>query len=129
MPSYAYRCLTCEHEFEDFHLMSEPHPKRCPKCGKKISQIFDNHQVTPLCYGNATTVGQQAEENTRKLGREGHQKMVEADCKARKLKSPTKKKELPWYRDGSVEGTKRLDKPLNISKIKDTKKFIETGEQ
>lgn len=131
MPRYSYACGKCEHKFEDYHLMSEPHPKKCPACGKNsLGQSFDNHNITGVVYGNPTTIGQQAELNTKRLGREQHQRMVEQDFQSRKLKSPTEPKvETPWYRSGCIDGLEKLDKPLELSKIKDTKKYIETGEK
>jgi len=130
MPRYTYACSKCKYQFEDYHLMSEPHPKRCPSCGKNsLGQSFDNHNITAVVYGNPTTIGQAAEENTKRLGKERHEKMIEDDFKARKLRSPKKKPETPWYRNGSIDGTEKLDKPLEVSKIKNVKKFIETGEK
>jgi putative FmdB family regulatory protein len=35
MPTYDYRCLACGHEFEDFHPISQPALRTCPKCKKK----------------------------------------------------------------------------------------------
>lgn len=34
MPTYAYRCKSCSHEFEEFQGISEPALVRCPSCGK-----------------------------------------------------------------------------------------------
>lgn len=34
MPTYDYRCKTCDHEFELFQSMSDPVKKKCPACGK-----------------------------------------------------------------------------------------------
>ena len=36
MPTYNYKCKNekCNHVFEKFHKMSDPHPP-CPKCGHK----------------------------------------------------------------------------------------------
>lgn len=42
MPAYNLICDACEHKFEVTHPMSEPHPKKCPECGKKtVRQSFD----------------------------------------------------------------------------------------
>ena len=32
MPTYAYRCRRCGHEFEKFQKISDPPGARCPKC-------------------------------------------------------------------------------------------------
>ncbi|MCA9279011.1 MAG: zinc ribbon domain-containing protein [Phycisphaeraceae bacterium] len=34
MPTYDYRCNTCEHEFELFQSMKDAPKRKCPKCGK-----------------------------------------------------------------------------------------------
>lgn len=35
MPTYDYRCTSCEHEFEAFQSMSAKPLKKCPECDKK----------------------------------------------------------------------------------------------
>src|SRR5260221_7962272 len=34
MPTYAYRCKNCSHEFEELQRISEPPLTLCPVCGK-----------------------------------------------------------------------------------------------
>jgi putative FmdB family regulatory protein len=34
MPTYNYRCDSCDHELEAFHKMSDDPLKKCPECGK-----------------------------------------------------------------------------------------------
>lgn len=34
----------------------------------------------------------------------------------------------PFWRDGSIEGVKKLDKPLNVEKVPDVNKYIQTGQ-
>jgi len=33
----------------------------------------------------------------------------------------------PWWRSGEVKGLQKMDKPLDLKKVKDTKKYIEEG--
>ena len=35
MPTYAYRCKSCSHEFEEFQKISEDSLKLCPSCGNE----------------------------------------------------------------------------------------------
>ena len=34
MPTYEYRCESCDHQFELFHSIKDPVRRKCPKCGK-----------------------------------------------------------------------------------------------
>lgn len=34
MPTYEYECKACHHRFDLFQSMSDPHKRKCPKCGK-----------------------------------------------------------------------------------------------
>ena len=41
MPTYDYRCQACGHEFEEFHPISQPALRKCPKCGKpKLERLI-----------------------------------------------------------------------------------------
>lgn len=66
-------------------------------------------------------MGQQAELNAKKAGKERMQMLAEAGGGGGK--------EVPWWRDGSVEGLPRMDKPLNLDGVKDLQKYVEVGEK
>ena len=34
MPTYEYRCKTCEHEWEEFQSIKAKPSRKCPGCGK-----------------------------------------------------------------------------------------------
>ncbi len=41
MPTYDYHCDACEHEFELFQSINDPHKRKCPECGKlKLRRLF-----------------------------------------------------------------------------------------
>lgn len=41
MPTYAYRCTKCEHEFETFEKMSaRPRARKCPVCGGRAERVI-----------------------------------------------------------------------------------------
>ena len=41
MPTYEYVCDHCDHHFDEFQSMSEPHLKKCPQCKKpKLRRLF-----------------------------------------------------------------------------------------
>ncbi|MGB3329407.1 MAG: FmdB family zinc ribbon protein [Thermomicrobiales bacterium] len=40
MPTYAYRCSTCAHEFEAVQKMSDDPLRTCPECGAPIKRVI-----------------------------------------------------------------------------------------
>jgi putative FmdB family regulatory protein len=40
MPLYEYECKKCHHRFEKIQKFSDPHTKKCPKCGGPIEQMI-----------------------------------------------------------------------------------------
>ena len=41
MPTYDYKCQSCDHAFELFQQMSAPVKKKCPECGKlKLKRLI-----------------------------------------------------------------------------------------
>lgn len=123
MPNYAYICETCDSRFEEFRpSISLPHPPHCPSCqepyGQKFTLDWGTCELTTYCH-NITTLGQQAELNSKRMGKEQVQMKEEA------AKPPV---ELPWWRSGEVEGCPKMEKPLDLKKVKDVRRYVETGE-
>ena len=40
MPTYEYRCLSCEHQFERFQRMSDEPVKECEVCGEPVKRLL-----------------------------------------------------------------------------------------
>ena len=40
MPTYEYRCVSCEHQFERFQRMSDEPVKVCEKCGEPVNRML-----------------------------------------------------------------------------------------
>lgn len=40
MPTYEYRCVACEHQFERFQRMSDDPVKVCEKCGEPVKRLL-----------------------------------------------------------------------------------------
>lgn len=40
MPTYDYRCLSCNHSFELFQSMTEKPISACPKCGGEVKRLI-----------------------------------------------------------------------------------------
>lgn len=117
---YNLVCTKCEHAFEHIQPMKDPMLRKCPKCrALALEQDFSQKNVI-VNDGVPRTVGQQAEYNAKKAGKQVHEALAE-----QMLSEQTKKKKntpTPWFRE-------KGSKPLDVSKIKDTTKFIMTGEK
>jgi putative FmdB family regulatory protein len=40
LPTYEYRCLSCEHQFERFQRMSDEPVKECEVCGEPVKRLL-----------------------------------------------------------------------------------------
>jgi putative FmdB family regulatory protein len=40
LPTYEYRCLSCEHQFERFQRMSDDPVKECEVCGQPVKRLL-----------------------------------------------------------------------------------------
>ena len=40
MPTYAYQCKACEHQFETFQKMTDEPLKQCPQCKGKVARVL-----------------------------------------------------------------------------------------
>lgn len=40
MPTYDYKCLDCQFDFEYFQSMSDEPLKNCPKCNGKVKRLI-----------------------------------------------------------------------------------------
>lgn len=40
MPTYEYRCLSCNHQFERFQRMSDEPVKECEVCGQPVRRLL-----------------------------------------------------------------------------------------
>lgn len=40
MPTYEYRCISCEHQFERFQRMSDDPVKECEICGASVKRLM-----------------------------------------------------------------------------------------
>jgi len=40
MPTYAYRCVICSHEFARLEKMSAPTRTKCPECGERAERLI-----------------------------------------------------------------------------------------
>ena len=54
MPTYSFKCDTCEHEFEVICRMSERESQTCPACG---SANYHSHFTSPMSLGDPVRLG------------------------------------------------------------------------
>lgn len=40
MPTYGYKCIQCQHEFQTFQTMKEPPLESCPECGGSVKRLL-----------------------------------------------------------------------------------------
>jgi putative FmdB family regulatory protein len=96
MPTYAYRCLSCGHEFEKFHKMTVRTRPKCPECGTTAERVitggaglhFKGSGFYITDYPKKGQKGQERQE--RQEGQEGPKKSG-GDKKAEEKRPPTKK--------------------------------------
>lgn len=143
MPFYSYLCK-CGHSYEEMKMISDPFPEKCPECGRKyghgFEQDYQKFNITGTVYGDPKTVGQQAELNEKRAGKEQVEKIFEEATKTHEFKGKLPKNaklvnrdknEIPWYRSGKIPGTKKREKPLDTKKLdtsEKVQKYINTGE-
>lgn len=142
MAEYEFKCGKCNHSFTLTQSMTSPRPKACPKC--RARKDFGVVIQAPIgLRGEPRTVGALAERNSTRLGKEALE--LKLNSNAPKLSQAMQNRvesmggvvkdrkkpsgEIPWYRDGSVPGIERSDKPLDLSKIVDVDKFVNTGDK
>tara|TARA_R100000951_G_C2639312_1_gene180380 strand:- start:961 stop:1356 length:396 start_codon:yes stop_codon:yes gene_type:complete len=69
MPTYDFECEPCAYHIEMVQSHDAPQTHKCPICEQKtLNKIFIN-APSIIVRGEPTTVAQQAERNTAKMGR------------------------------------------------------------
>lgn len=70
MPKYDYGCNHCGFLWDDVvQSINDSPKKKCPKCSKMTLERLISGGLQPFVRGEATTLGQLAEQNTKKMGR------------------------------------------------------------
>lgn len=137
MPVYQYACEKCGAADDHFQKIADAPIKKCPSCkSPEYARRFSAPNAIVRGIDSARTFGQAAEENARRVGREGIEK-IRAEDRARtsafKGKLPkgakvnTTSPVTPPWRDGSMGDLPKMEKPLDLQKVKSTTKYIETG--
>jgi putative FmdB family regulatory protein len=139
MPIYEYACPECNIAFDAIQKMSEDPLKKCQWCEQNtLIRIYSVPNVK--VEKEPTNIGELAEFNTKRMSKDEL-------CEKSELKKEKKRKgleemasrvggkllkksdKLPWWRDGKTFGSKYSEKPIDTSKIKNIRKYVETGEK
>ena len=92
MATYEYKCETCEHFFsEELSIKKYRKRKKCPSCKKNTLQRVIG-RPTVFIKDSPVTIGQLAEQNTKKMGHyELEEKQRQDNKELRKAKKEARK--------------------------------------
>lgn len=113
MPRYDYECSACGHKIEDVYQEIKDKPLiKCKYCKKHTLErvIFAPHVFV---RGEATTIGQLAERNSRKMGKS------QVDDKTLRDKESKK--------DALKEAKKEIHSKINSLSKSQKRRYIEDG--
>lgn len=72
MPKYDYGCRHCGFQWKDVQQSINDAPKKkCPKCEHMTLSRIIFGGIEPFVRGEATTLGQLAEKNSKRMGKYG----------------------------------------------------------
>ena len=125
MPTYDYRCEACGHTMEKWQSFKEDVIKECPECKQEeMVRLFGNPFL--LIKGEPTTLIQQAEANSKRMGRN---ECEEREAKSKEILDKAKGRKsvehnTPFWRNGSIPGTIKSDAPLTPAQVDVYKKDL-----
>jgi len=85
MITYEYKCDTCSHEIEILQSIKDKPLKQCPACCQYTLNRVIYGGTLAVVVQEPTTLGQQAERNTKKFGKN---KVQELDANTPKYGNP-----------------------------------------
>ena len=140
MPRRYYICDDCNYNFDITQRFEDPILKECPKCKGKVYQ--DLVGIHTSVISEPKTIGQLAERNSKKLGKEcvdmlekkrkeemeankeiGYQKIEKITGK--KVKRPKKVEKEPWFGKLSDDKSKKIFESADPTQA--AKKYILEG--
>lgn len=112
MPTYDFECEPCAYYTEIKQRPSDPSTHICPLCEEEtLKKVFISPPYMSV-RGDVKTLGQQADKNTKKMGRyeledknrennmDLHKKHKEVSAKRRKINNMTPQQKVKWIREG-----------------------------
>ena len=113
MPIYDYACYVCDFKWEITHSIHDEPKRKCPRCKKLSLERLISGGVHVYVVVEATNLGQLAERNTKKMGKELQQKETDkkndaikeagfntVDDTTRKLRKMTPEQKAKWIIEG-----------------------------
>tara|TARA_Y100000389_G_scaffold200415_1_gene240745 strand:+ start:2202 stop:2543 length:342 start_codon:yes stop_codon:yes gene_type:complete len=113
MPLYDFECKQCKYYDEVRQAYDAPSILECPSCNKKtLRKVFINPPSISV-RGEANTIGQLADKNTRDMGHYEKQEKSAKDNKKnnseaqqkrdlnKKINGMTDKQKINWIKEGS----------------------------
>lgn len=89
MPTYAYRCTACAHEFDVFQKFSDQPISACPECGSAVRKVFQPVGIVFKGSGWYINDSRKPEADPAKAG-DTTPKPESADAKSTDSKTPDK---------------------------------------
>lgn len=112
MNTYEYKCITCQYQFEHRKSIKDKHLEQCPACSQFTLETVISGGIHASVERDVTTIGQQAERNSKKFGKN---RVQELDSQ-----------KTDWHRDEKYEKQKKIEKIISGGKDK-IDRYILTG--
>jgi putative FmdB family regulatory protein len=136
MITYEYECRSCDANFEVQQSIKDDAYTVCPECNQDTLFRVIHPPLHVQIVGEATTIGQLAERNAKKMSREemdmAHQRFktkktinrIPEDRRPESLPAETPKDNPAWLEQPRTKTTKEVTK----LSPKATEKYVMTGE-
>ncbi len=105
MPTYEYRCKSCDHQFEIVQAFTEDSLTECPACSGTLKKVFGNVGITFKGSGFYKTDSRSGASSG------GSTKETERSDTAPAAESPSTKGTESSKTKADDGGTKKVDKP------------------
>ncbi len=129
MIQHKYYCKVC-YKHSSFTMSCHDKPPlsielECPYCQQKAMKYQGGFDCRVTTTGNCgyESFEKGSDRNIKRIGQDGLDAMIAADPVAKHRKESAAKAKDLWWR----QGLENPAKPLDLSKIKDTEKYIQTG--
>lgn len=130
MPSYEFVCEKCGATLEEEHSITEKLRDSCPHCEATepdFHQVYQKTQPFAHVY-DCHTIGQQAEKNQKEWGKE-LTSLKRQEIESRYQSQKSKAKGITGEAKGKAKTGGRKKPALDLNKIKDVTKYIQTGDK